>query len=92
MLGLPMNLFPLRKQNTYLHRKLHIQGDARFTLNALDTAAPPNGAKQGPLYLVTDKVHFSMAKWFWKGRGGGGWDGGGVQIRLDISCAAISVG
>lgn len=47
MLGLPMNLFPLRKQNTYLHRKLHIQGDARFTLNALDTAAPPNGAKQG---------------------------------------------
>lgn len=70
MLGLPMNLFPLRKQNTYLHRKLHIQGDARFTLNALDTAAPPNGAKQGPLYLVTDKVHFSMAKWFWKGGGG----------------------
>lgn len=64
MLGLPMNLSSLCKQNTYLHRKLHIQGDVRVTLNALDTAASPNGAKQRPLYLVTDKVHFSMAKWF----------------------------
>jgi len=61
----------LCKQNTYLHRKLQIQGDVRFPLNALDTADPPNRAKQGPLYLVSDKVHFSTAKWFSEGGGAG---------------------
>ncbi len=62
----PWSTLSLCKQNTHLHRKLQIQWEGGFTLNASDTGAPPNCRKASSLiqYVLTKRMNFSMGKRF----------------------------